>query len=293
MKNTDLSSWKNTIPEKLNGDKLYIRRARLAFPILVRQAKARNAISYGDLAKEIGMPNPRNLNFVLGAIGTIVERLNKADPIRKIPALTCIVISQLTHLPGDGIEWFFRKEDFTKLLPNEKRNVVDDLLGQIYSFRDWDWVLTQCELDPIKNNSHSFELGNSIEGGRNGGESEFHKNFKKFIAENPKLFGVSSKASVITEFELPSQDKIDVCFLFKGELIGVEAKSVISDLKDIRRGIFQCVKYEALLEAMQIVEHGVSNCRVILAVEGEFPMKLLPMKNQLGVTVMEIDRKKI
>jgi alkylated DNA nucleotide flippase Atl1 len=49
----------------LNGEKLYQKRAKTALPYLVRQAKAGQKIYYSDLAKEIGMPNPRNLNYVL------------------------------------------------------------------------------------------------------------------------------------------------------------------------------------------------------------------------------------
>lgn len=62
----------------LQGDKLYQQRARLALPYLVRQAKANKKIYYSDLAHEVDMPNARNLNYVLGEIGTALESLAKA-----------------------------------------------------------------------------------------------------------------------------------------------------------------------------------------------------------------------
>jgi hypothetical protein len=46
----------------MSGDKLYQERARRAMPILVRQALASQPIYYSDLAEELGMSNPRNLN---------------------------------------------------------------------------------------------------------------------------------------------------------------------------------------------------------------------------------------
>jgi hypothetical protein len=49
-------------PDLLDGEKLYQERARLTLPYLVRQAKAGQTIYYSDLAKEINIPNPRNLN---------------------------------------------------------------------------------------------------------------------------------------------------------------------------------------------------------------------------------------
>jgi hypothetical protein len=58
------------------GYELYQRRARVAFPILVRQADAKEPITYEALAAELGMPNPRNLNFVLanGSAHTTLDR---------------------------------------------------------------------------------------------------------------------------------------------------------------------------------------------------------------------------
>ena len=53
----------------MQGDKPYQKYACAALPLLVRQAKARKPITYGSLAKELGMPNPRHLNYPLGSIG--------------------------------------------------------------------------------------------------------------------------------------------------------------------------------------------------------------------------------
>lgn len=289
MKDLELSAWKKTIPDKMKGDKLYLRRAREAFPILVRQAKARNPISYGDLAKELNMPNPRNLNYVLGAIGTFIENLEQRNSGIQIPALSCIVIGQQSRLPGDGIDWFISIEDFKKLSPNEKRKVVNDLLGSIYSYQNWDWVLKECDLEPSTALLSESKREPGKEKGSGDSESQSHLAFKNFIANNPELLGVSNKATSEIEYELPSQDRIDVCFSFGNELIGVEVKSFISDPSDIWRGIFQCVKYQALLEAKQVVFQGVSNCRVILAIEGKLPEAFIKVKNQLGISVLEFE----
>jgi len=53
----------------ISGKRLYQERARAALPLLVRQGHAESPIYYSELAVELGMPNPRNLNFVLGSIG--------------------------------------------------------------------------------------------------------------------------------------------------------------------------------------------------------------------------------
>ena len=65
------------ISSGLEGDKLYQQRAREALPLLVRQAKAGKKIYYANLANEINIPNPRNLNYPLGSIGTALIDLSE------------------------------------------------------------------------------------------------------------------------------------------------------------------------------------------------------------------------
>jgi hypothetical protein len=59
----------------LAGHTPYLVRAREEFTILVRLAHARQTIFYSDLAGELNMPNPRNLNYFLGAIGKAIQKL--------------------------------------------------------------------------------------------------------------------------------------------------------------------------------------------------------------------------
>ena len=112
------------IAEPISGNQLYQERARAAFPILVRQAEAGQPIFYSNLAEELGMPNPRNLNYVLGSIGRSIENLSKAWN-EEIPPIQCLVVNKNTGLPGEGIGWFLiKKEDFSKLSTAKKRDIV-------------------------------------------------------------------------------------------------------------------------------------------------------------------------
>jgi hypothetical protein len=89
----------------IDGEKKYQERARRALPILVRQAKAHETMFYGDLAAELGMSNPRTLNWPLGAIGNSMLRLAESWD-RRVPPIQALVINKSTGLPGDGISWF-------------------------------------------------------------------------------------------------------------------------------------------------------------------------------------------
>ncbi len=278
----------------LEGDKLYIQRARQALPLLVRQAKASEPIYYSDLAVEMGMPNPRNLNYVLGAIGNAIKTLAKREKTGPIPVINCLVINKADNLPGEGISWFIPKKSFDKQSKNKKKEIVKLLLSEIYTYPNWDWVLDQLGLEPSKT-EYKKKLQpkkNKKNGGRGGGESLEHKRFKNYIAKHPTLFGLPPSLKGLIEYELPSMDTVDVLFENGDEKIGIEVKSIISDVYDISRGLFQCVKYKSLIETEQIVNDQLANCRVILALEGQLPNELISIKNQLGIEVFEKKRKK-
>lgn len=277
----------------LGGDKLYQVRARATLPYLVRYAKAGRTVYYSDLAKELNIPNARSFNFILGAIGNVLLDIAHSPGWQKIPPIQCIVISKSTELPGDGVGWFISDlKDFNKLSKKQKKNRVQKQLEEIFAYQDWDLVLNYLSLDPLELDlEEKLEKAKSMRGG---GESESHRKFKEFVSKNPGSIGLNhALANGLMEQPLPSGDTLDILFTDKELKIGVEVKSQISGTEDILRGIFQCVKYKHIIEAEQIVEGILPNSRVILALEGKLPEKLVMAKNLLdievidGITIME------
>lgn len=123
---------------------------------------------------------------------------------------------------------------------------------------------------------------------RGGGETEAHKNLKNYIAKNPSAAELNeSLAPGKTEYELPSSDKPDVLFQNTHCRIVVEVKSHISSKDDLRRGLFQCVKYKALLKACRIVKEKTYEIDAILAIEGSLPKELMPIRDKLDIKVIE------
>lgn len=102
----------------------------------------------------------------------------------------------------------------------------------------------------------------------------------------------SSVASSTSDFALPSGDSVDVLFINKDEWIGAEVKSAISTEADLVRGIFQCIKYRAVIEAYQASMNLAQSARVVLVLSGVLPPALVALKNMLGVEVLENIKKK-
>lgn len=271
----------------LTGDILYLQRARITLPYLVRLAKAGQNIYYSDLAQEINISNPRNLNYILGAIGNALLKLGERTNT-EIPPIQCVVINKRDELPGEGIGWFISPNDFNNMTKSQKKRIVETQLTKIYTFQKWDWVLQALELKPLNVNFQNEIIEIKMKKGYGGGESESHKRFKEFISRNPTAVGLNSKLSDgIVEYILPSEDTIDVLFIDNNLKIGIEVKSNISDSNDIFRGIFQCVKYKHLIEAEQIINNELPNSRVILALQGELPSSFITAKNLLGIEIID------
>lgn len=274
----------------LEGDKLYQERARKALPILVRQAKAGQKIYYADLASEIDVSNPRNLNYPLGSIGTALKDLGE-EWGEEIPQLQCIVVNQNTELPGEGIGWFISDtKQFAKLSSKQKKALVDGVLAKIFGYNKWDTILKKFGLDPapVSDGVKKKVEKAASKRGNGGGEGEQHKKLKLFIQDNPECVGIKlGSLKFETEKILPSGDSIDVFFENKNNWIGVEVKSEISDEIDILRGLYQCVKYHAVMESYLSVLDLQKNTKVILALGGNFPESLIPVKNILGIEVVD------
>jgi hypothetical protein len=275
------------ISASLHGDKLYQRRAREALPILVRQAFSGEPIFYQDLADEMGMPNPRNLNYVLGSVGQSLIELGRRWE-ETIPPIQCLVINQADQVPGQGFGWFMTNSaDWKRLSKRQKATLTQAVMQQIYAYPKWEAVLRAFELVTTK---HDYEkilaLASTRPGG--GGESEDHRCLKEYVSANPSIVGIAKRFGPGTvEKCLPSGDRVDVFFDAGDEWVAVEVKSGRSDEVDLVRGIFQCVKYKAVLNAMLISEQCDSKARSILVLESALPLGLTPLKNMLGIEVVE------
>jgi hypothetical protein len=278
----ETGEWAATI----DGAKLYQQRARQALPLLVRQAEAAEPIGYSALADELGMPNPRNLNYVLGAIGNTLSELRKKWG-SEIPPIQCLVINKNTNLPGTGVGWFLKiPEDFGTLPRARQREIIRGELRDVYGYSRWRDVLTALELPYVRQDYSDVNRKAAAFVG--GGESEDHKILKAYVANNPLLLGLpKSSPPGRPEFGLPSGDTLDVSFQYQEDWIAAEVKSARSPGEDIARGIYQCVKYLAIMRAMQTIAGKDRTARVVLVLEGTLPSKLVSLKNQLGVEVID------
>lgn len=257
---------------------------RRILPILVRQARCRETIQYGQLAEELDYGSALSLRHPLGAIGNSLLDL-AGKWVREIPPLQGIVVNKSTSLPGAGF-WEFSPDPaaFRKASKQGRKRILDRIVEHAFDFPDWDKVLIHFGLQPAESR---IPLRSDLGRGGGGGESDLHRRMKRALASNPRWIRLPQRSKSEVEHPLPSGDKIDVLFDSQKGLTAAEAKTSAASQDDVRRGLFQCIKYEAVLVAVERVEGRERSCESMLALGGELPENLRSLRNALGVTVIE------
>ncbi|TWU54908.1 hypothetical protein Poly51_36300 [Rubripirellula tenax] len=272
------------VADNMSGDKLYQQRARLALPLLVRYAFAQRVVTYEELARQLEMPNARNLNYVLGSIGVTLAELGDRW-VQPIPRIALLVVNKSTGMPGRGVDALLT-ESLESLTKHQREALINETLATVFAYTHWLKVLAELELPPPP--AILPELVEEARRRGGGGESEQHRLFKEAIAANPRLVGLPASLSPGTvEFALPSGDVVDVMFRKGSVWIAVEVKSSISDGVDLTRGLFQCVKYDAVLKAWRSTQSESADIRVILALQSALPTELFDLKSALGIEVVD------
>ena len=267
-----------------HGDKLYQRRARLVLPILVRQAKAGTPIFYEDLADEVSMPNPRNLNYPLGCIGDALNDLSD-EWDEEIPHIQAIVKNQQTNLPGPGFDGFLEQKGEKWVNAKERRAIIESYWAKIAAYPYWDDVLEALNLEPTATDLAQI-IARTARGV--GGEGPDHLALKNYVCSNPHLVGLKvGDGAGETECGLPSGDCVDVVFYHRRRVHAVEVKPAGASVDDVTRGLFQCVNYRAVMMARAAYDHDDRSITVCLALGGELPANLIPLRNSLGIEVFE------
>ena len=129
-----------------------------------------------------------------------------------------------------------------------------------------------------------------------GGEGVEHKTLKELVHKDCHkiLRAVRGRRVKVTdrqmEYDLPSGDRVDVSARDQESVCWhIEVKSKISSAADLERGLYQCVKYKAVAEAMERVARTKRSVESLLVIEDDLPSATLKdLAEKLGVPVHPI-----
>jgi hypothetical protein len=270
----------------LKGNDFKNSQARNILPILIKRAELGQPLTYTQLAEKIGYGTPRIFGPVLGHLGETLKEIGKEYGL-KIPPIQCIVIDKKNGIPGKGIGFLSDPNKFKLLNKEQKKNIIEKAIFEISTFKKWDYILEILKIKPIEDKFEN-EIIKAKENREGKGESEEHKNLKTYIANNPEILALKFKVNKSEiEYRLSSGDKIDVMLFSHNKLIGIEVKSNKSSDTDHTRGIFQCIKYKAVLSAEQFLSNKESvDC--LLICESKMNENNKYIANLLDVRVLEL-----
>lgn len=256
-------------------------------PILVRWAKQGTTNkTYDDLTKELGYKRYSGIGKQLGMVDDVFKRFKELTG-EKIPTLNALVKSKSTMLPSPGFSYVYKS--YPNIEDDEKRHLVALLNDDAVHYKYWDWVLSSLGLAPSIDNIQANEK--AIRSGKfygKGGEGENHKKLKEYVYKHPETLGLTGIIERKTEYVLLSGDRLDVFFVLNdGSKVAIEVKPSTSPDADVMRGLYQCVKYKAIMDAEDNVHGKKANNRAILVIGGCLSPENQHVRETLGVTVID------
>ena len=261
---------------------------RQMIPILIRWAKlGLTDKTYNDMNHALGYTKFSGIGHQLGNIDIVMKELEKETGMKGIPTLNALCKNSVTHLPSPGFSFVYTS--YKDMSPQEKQIFVTGLNQEAIQYEYWDRVLKELELEPaaIFTDEELQKITKPLYG--SGGEGKEHKALKEYIAAHPKSIGIRGIEMVETEFPLPSGDRLDVFFALKdGSCVAVEIKPTTSPDEDISRGVFQCVKYKAVLDAAKAIRFGnYAVVKTLLVCGGIISSKNKQLAEDLGIKYIE------
>lgn len=259
---------------------------RLMIPVLIHWAKTgQNRHTYGDLIHLIGKTRFSGIGHSLYAIQEVLNKLSE-ETEKEIPTLNSLCKNPKSMLPAEGFEYI--EANYNKWNDKAKRIFVEGLDSKAISYKHWDWVLNKLDLKPYE--AFTSEELNKIKNPLTyyGGEGEEHKKLKKYISEHHEILGYKNVELIETEHILPSGDRLDVYIeLSDGKHVAIEVKPKYAPDNDISRGIFQCIKYESVMEAMRSLESQDYEIETLLVTTGHLSDMNRKIADELNIEYVE------
>jgi hypothetical protein len=258
-------------------------------PILVRQAGSQQPLTYGAMATEVGMLHHRPVQRAAGRIAYALEEIRSMRGWRRRPPpkLQSLIINKATGLPGHGVNGFMSRQYQHARTRQQRAAALRNAHAEVYAYPHWSDVMHLLGVNSTLQDLQDLtQMATDARG--HGGEGPHHKALKAYVAANPIIVGLPQAHAVgDEEHRLPSGDQIDVLFMGAGGALAVEVKPHTSGRDDIARGVYQCVKYRAVLEAKSSISSDPYDVSVMLVLGGTVPHEALQLANAFGIPIRD------
>lgn len=272
---------------------------------LIATALDGTTMTYGQIKRQLEQQASFSTVFAtrIGMVaGALMHRIQ--DVVPDAPLINVLVVNQQDWLPSKGAGSFlavrFRNPrlanpEYKHKHPARWKSYFERAAAEVYAYSPAEWAalfervfgkkLSKAQIADERDkrqdgDEDDFGAGAGKYGA--GGEGEHHKALRLWVTANPdKVRGSFAKARTETEFQLDSGDRVDTVYHLGDRTIVLEVKSRISNEIDLRRGVYQCIKYRAVKEAMDVRDDVP--VEAYLVTETEPPGEITGLLRQHGI----------
>ena len=232
--------------------------------------------TYGDIKEMLQRDADFSTIFAtrIGMVaGSLMDRIQKIEP--DAPLINVLVVNQKDRQPSKGAGGYMGtrfeearlfEEKAKKKYPKLWKTSFDAAAQEVYQLGENEWSELYCRVfgkelpaTKIEQDRDERQKGTEQDGLRmgraygKGGEGPFHKSLRLWVKDNPQEIRRSfAGAATETESNLDSGDRIDALYRCDDRIVVLEVKSRISNEIDMKRGVYQCIKYRAVRQAMDV-----------------------------------------
>ncbi|MEQ1514889.1 MAG: hypothetical protein ABL931_00200 [Usitatibacteraceae bacterium] len=268
-------------------------------------------MTYGDIKAMLETEEDFSTIFAtrIGFVaGTLMDRLQAVDP--SAPLINVLVVNQIDRQPSKGAGSYMAKRFGVPKLKEGQAKQKHPVLwekyyrrsaAEVYAYpaKQWAKLFKKAfseayTLDEIVTERAERKQGTERDGIRygRGGEGPEHRALREWVTANPGAIRKAfASARTETESDLYSGDRVDSVFYCEDRTVVVEVKSRISNEIDMRRGVYQCVKYRAVKEAMDVRDNPVVDAFLVTETEVSGEIKALLKLHKIKHFIAPQDRK--
>jgi hypothetical protein len=275
---------------------------------LLTAAVGNTTITYGRISellqKDLQLHEPVFFPQIAGVVRKLMNRLQTAD--HGVPLINVLIVNRGTFFPGVGVDSYLRDryrvtEDPLPFM--RKFTLVELASREVYAYQSWAKVYRKAFGTPAPEiDTLALVIGTEQDGlppaslGKRGCEEESteHKALKAHVLAHPSCIGLLSVPDFAKDgLVLLSGDEVDVYFETGNRADLVEVKSIRSNWNDLRRGVYQCIKYKAVFKAQRQIITMDMKVTVTLVLEKEAPAEIrdLAKRHDIELRVVKLTPK--
>lgn len=267
---------------------------------LIAAVQNQDTLTYGEAKQRLeillGISNIFPIHMGDPA-GQLMDLIHGVEP--GAPLLNTLLVRESDKIPGDGVGSYMAKKFKVPKLAEQgaRKKYKDDWCeyfeqakSEVMSFEHWPELFEKAFNEEF--NPHKILLQN-LSNEKNhqqfgaGGEGPAHMRLKFWVKNNPgEVCSKGKPIKVGDEVGLKSGDKVDVVYCYPNTKIAVEVKSYSSDKRDLERGVYQCIKYRAVMEVEAIESNKNLEILCYLVTEKQLPDDLQALCERHSVRTM-------